>query len=425
MSCNLHTGVRICHLNIVEEDLRLRNIPHAAMQANEKRHTLEQLLREEEEFLKLQMYLRDDRFHELEKDPSLRGQLHKTILDMLHCPMRTNEKVLTLLYELVLQGAHKAQASTIFDELTPIIRRLGSLGDLWTHKFEDDSTKVLQKFKLPYDQSRKIFAVSQLPGLREAVYVAIPPLEKQLRQDWMDFLHEYVHINALLHSTNDYSTADMDRLEKHIDVCFNLLVSRIGGAERGVTNYFHYMGSGHLMWLVRRYGNLWRFCNEGVESLNSVVSKRYNQFNNKGGNKQAHQGGPKRKCLPFECIGRWLGRLSCWHTGLAVDYFHDLAWDIVDWTPDSKTGWNPLNDCYESTVDVCTEGCIELDTDWEVMTPENDLQVQEDDDDLCLEDYTEDVSWMGSTEMLESWSITDTGHRTSTRIRYQNRPVVV
>ena len=146
MSCNLHTGVRICRLSIVEEDLRLRNKPHAAMQATEKRHTLEQLLREEEEFLKLQMYLRDDRFHELEKDPSLRGQLHKTILDMLHCSMRTNEKVLTLLYEQVLQGAHKAQASSVFDELTPIIRRLGSLGDLWTHTFADDSTKVLQKF---------------------------------------------------------------------------------------------------------------------------------------------------------------------------------------------------------------------------------------------------------------------------------------
>ena len=59
------------------------------------------------------------------------------------------------------------------------------------------------------------------------------------------------------------------------------------------------------------------------------------------------------------------------------------------------------------------------------MTPENDLQVLEDDDDFFLEDYTEDVSWMGITEMLESWSITDTGHKTSTRIRYQNRPVVV
>ena len=172
------------------EDLRLRNIPHAHMEASEKRHTLELLLREEEEYLKLQMYIRDDRFLELDKDPTMRGQLHKIILDMLHCPMRTNEKVLTLLYEAVLQGAHKAQATIVLNDLTPIIRRLGSLGDLWTHKFEDDSTKVLQKFKLPYDQSRKIFAVSQLNGLREAVYVAIPPSETQLRIDWMEFLHE-------------------------------------------------------------------------------------------------------------------------------------------------------------------------------------------------------------------------------------------
>jgi hypothetical protein len=55
--------------------------------------------------------------------------------------------------------------------------------------------------------------------------------------------------------------------------------------------------------MISRYGNLWRYCNEGVESLNNVVSKRYNHFNNKGGNKQSTAGGPKLKCLPFEVIG--------------------------------------------------------------------------------------------------------------------------
>ena len=267
--------------------------------------------------------------------------------------------------------------------------------------------------------------MSQLHGLREAVNVAIPPVETQLRKDWMDFLHEYVHMNELLHSTKDYSSSDMDRLEKHIDACFNLLVSRIGGAERGVTNYFHYLGSGHLMWLVRRYGNLWRFCNEGVESLNSVVSKRYNQFNNKGGNKQAHQGGPRKKCLPFECIGRWLGRLSCWHTGLAVQYFQDCAWDLVDWTPDSKTVWDSVRDCYVYKDDVGTVHCVDLDTDWEVMTIDNAMQLEEDEDDFCLEDFTEDVSWMASNVTVESWSITEAGLKTSTRIRFKNRPAIV
>ncbi len=129
MSCNLHTGVRICLLRVVEEDLSLRNVAHAHMTVQETRHTLELLLREEEEFLKLQMYVRDERFHDLENDAGVRGQLHKIVLDILHCPMRTNEKVLTLLYEEVLQGAHKAQATIVLDELTPIIRRLGELGE--------------------------------------------------------------------------------------------------------------------------------------------------------------------------------------------------------------------------------------------------------------------------------------------------------
>ncbi len=78
----------------------------------------------------------------------------------------------------------------------------------------------LRKIVPKHDQSRKIFAVHQLPGLREAVYVAIPPSDARLRDDWISFLHEYVHMNALLHSTEDYTAQDMDRLEKHMDVVF-------------------------------------------------------------------------------------------------------------------------------------------------------------------------------------------------------------
>ena len=419
----MHTGVRICLLSVVEEDLRLRNVSHSHMTSQEKRHTLELLLREEEEFLKLQMYVRDERFLELENDASLRGQLHKIVLDMLHCPMRTNEKVLTLLYEEVLQGAHKAQATVVLNELTPIIRRLGELGELWTHKFAENSTKALQKFKLPYDQSRKIFAVHQLPGLREAVYVAIPPSDARLRDDWISFLHEYVHMNALLHSTEDYTAQDMDRLEKHMDVVFELLVTKIGGAERGVTNYFHYIGSGHLMWMIRRYGNLWRFCNEGAESMNSLVSKRYNQHNNKGGNKQACESGPKKKCLPFEVIGKWLGRLTAWHTGLAVDMFHNLAWDNVDWTPECKVVWSNDLHCYVYEDDQRMETSEDGDSDWDPM--DEAYSDDSDDDYIDAWNYDEDLGFVQHSQCSTTRDSTITGRLRSTRICYQNVPVDV
>ena len=414
---------------MVQEDLRLRLVDITHMNDREQRHTLELLLREEEEYLKLLMYVRDQRFMGLENSIEHRHQLHNTVLDMLHCPMRTNEKVLTLLHEQVLQGAHKAQASAVLNELTLIMRRLGDLGDLWSHKFEKDSTKVLQKFKLPHDQSGKIFAVHQLPGLREAVYIAIPASEQTLRNDWMSFLHEYVHTNALLRSTDEYTTDDMDRLERHIDACYELLVSKIGGAERGVTNYFHYMGSGHLMWMIRFHGNLWRYCNEGVEGMNAVVSKRYNQFNNKGGNKQAISGAPMKKCLPFEVVGAWLGRLSTWHTGVALDMFHERAWDKVDWTPNSRTKWNVDTKCYVYE-DIEQTACdIESDSDWEQDTKLPDIERQqeedEEDDDFIICDFEEDFSWMESNDSIETWDISYDGVRKSARTKFQTLPVQV
>jgi hypothetical protein len=132
LSCNVHTGVRIAPITLVQEDLRLRHIKYGNMTDGAKRHTLEMQLREEEEYLKLQMYLRDDRFAQsLQNDPQHHNKFYKTIIDVLHMPMRTNEKVLTLLYEEVTQGAHKAQATSELCDLTPIIRRLGELGKRW------------------------------------------------------------------------------------------------------------------------------------------------------------------------------------------------------------------------------------------------------------------------------------------------------
>ena len=151
--------------------------------------------------MKLQMYARDTHFRNLLHEPGHRSELHKTIIDMLHCPMRTNEKVLNLLYEEITQGAHKAETKKPLDNLTAVLRRVGDLPPSFGHKFEKKNTKVLQKIKLPYDQSRKIFSVHQLHNLRELVYIAVPESEKRKREDWMTFLYHYVKVNERLHST--------------------------------------------------------------------------------------------------------------------------------------------------------------------------------------------------------------------------------
>ena len=63
----------------------------------QQRRNLELVLREEEEWQQMVMYRRDTRFAVDIETGDVKLQLDRTVIDMLHLPMRTNEKVLNLL----------------------------------------------------------------------------------------------------------------------------------------------------------------------------------------------------------------------------------------------------------------------------------------------------------------------------------------
>ncbi len=73
----------------------------------EKRRRLEMAIREEEEWQGMEMYRRDTRFSSAASTEDMKLMLDRTVVDMLHLPMRTNEKVLNLLYEEILNGKTK------------------------------------------------------------------------------------------------------------------------------------------------------------------------------------------------------------------------------------------------------------------------------------------------------------------------------
>ena len=420
LSCNIHTGIRICPLSLVGEDLRLRGVDHSGMPEIMQREALELLLREEEEYMKLRMYVADNRFRDLLNEPGHRSELHKTIIDMLHCPMRTNEKVLNLLYEDIMQGAHKAETKEPLASLTEALRRIGDLPPSFGHKFEKKNTKVLEKIKLPYDQSRKIFGVHQLHNLRELVHIAVPESDQQRREDWMTFLYHYVQVNEKLHSTLEYTDADITELEKNIDFMYSYLVTSIGGAENGVTNYFHYLGAGHVVWMIKRYGNLWRFCNESVESFNSLASRRYNGFNNKGGHKSSCKNEAQKKVLPYEVLGNWLARLSMWHIGAADTMF------AIESTPNIV--WKPETSAYA----LCEECLPEdgYDSDWTPIDLSHETSSDESDfvRDECPSQLSDsdDMDWCSTVPTLPTWHIKEElGTKVSKRIKYQMKPLVM
>ncbi len=97
--------------------------------------------------------------------------------------------------------------------------------------------------------------------------------------------------------SRDYVPYEIDELDVCCKKMYYLLVTTIGG---------------HVVWMVRLHGNLWRFRGEGVEAFNSIVSLRHNKNNKKGEYKKTRKGDPIRKCPEFWSLGQWLGRWSLW-----------------------------------------------------------------------------------------------------------------
>jgi hypothetical protein len=148
----------------------------------------------------------------------------------------------------------------VLEDLINCIRDLGSLGPTWTHQWDPDNGKKMKKIELPLDQSKCIFNKNQLEGLYKAVDIAVADGQKDKRRAWKLFLESYVTAFDILTQSTDYTDETIDTLRTHMDKCYATWVYEVAGI-RGVTNYFHYFGSGHIIWLIRRYGNLWRFRN--------------------------------------------------------------------------------------------------------------------------------------------------------------------
>jgi hypothetical protein len=99
--------------NVVESDADAEELQdeHKAYVAV-LRSLLVERLKLEEEYERLQMYSRDTRFDSVVVPTKL--DLGRVILDMLHCPMRMNEKVLFMLYYAAMNRLpHKREGACV------------------------------------------------------------------------------------------------------------------------------------------------------------------------------------------------------------------------------------------------------------------------------------------------------------------------
>ena len=209
----------------------------------------------------------------------------------------------------------------------------------------------------------------------------------------------YIKLIDLLTQSREYTEVDIVLLEVYQNGTYSLLKGYCGGTD-AITNYFHYLGVGHVLWMCRRYGNIYRYRNEGAEAWNKNLSKRCNMFNSCGNRGNVTGRG---NVLPFEVLGKWMGRYAMWQLEFANELFID------------KGGTRGAPEvCFDVNTEIW-EYKMEhaADTDDDPYSSE-DIDGEEDDSDSELDAYISD-------DELDVVCVEPTGNRYGLR----ERPVCV
>jgi hypothetical protein len=158
---HLFNGVHNCDIKMERSEMAARRIL-ALDDDRRDRKSLMYRLQLEEEYLLLQLADKDTKFDGESDGPLADPTRH--LIDVLHLPMRTNEKMIHMIKMKTLdrRGGKCPAAIQALTDIDCLLRQLGTLGETWGHSFTEKNTEALEKSKLPYDQSRKIFCRSHV-----------------------------------------------------------------------------------------------------------------------------------------------------------------------------------------------------------------------------------------------------------------------
>jgi len=90
--------------------------------------------------------------------------------------------------------------------------------------------------------------------------------------------------------------------------------------DEGITNYIHILGSGHILYFIRKYGCLYLYSQQGWEALNNTIQTFIHQSSQRGG---FGSGDGNRKSYIFPLVRMIVSDLL-WKTYEADKFFINL-----------------------------------------------------------------------------------------------------
>jgi hypothetical protein len=270
-----------------------------------------------------------EQIEELEHGQQRNGALFllmQAIPCILHMENRVGIKVITMLLirglsnvkEGILYSQHKSMSKRIemyIEDVTKIVSTK-ILGDedgpaQWNFPYNPETKEIAAlciengKMRTVLLKLELIVDVSFVGDIAEASQ------EDPIR--WKAALPLIRSAMQKVRSRKEFTNDMISSFQQDVDGFFQIWVD-LHGLE-GVSNYIHFLGSGHISVYLHEWKNLYRHSQQGWEALNKLIKTFYYRRTQRGG--ASNQGkGRKSKLLP---IARWLQRRAIWLVGYNED----------------------------------------------------------------------------------------------------------
>jgi hypothetical protein len=338
---------RMDYVLFITKELQLRNLPLDGV-LDDRREILLNCLYMEEKYVLIQTVLSRNE----ESAAAMKHLVEDAIPCGLHMENRVGEKLFQMLLSkgldsLVVKQVNRDEGvkpaipdadsktgpkkKTIKKKKKKPARKIPaqSLKDFTSKIQEHINSKILgtprrpSQWKLPITEKKELGPISMTNTKVRKIIDNFDPLVDAVLPDdtpehtkdlWYKSMDSYRELMVMVRQREDFSDED---IEEFSDLCDDFYENWIELHQReGITNYIHLIGSGHVTYYLRRYKNLYRFSQQGWESLNSKVKRIFYKNTQKGGK------GSKDKTYLLPVI-RFLQRDLLWKTGRADRFFED------------------------------------------------------------------------------------------------------
>ena len=286
--------------------------------------------------------------------------VHKAILCILHLENQTSEKVVWCLLDAALASMPDTQSKeNLVTEIESIMNK-----DVLVKK--NGNIKNSQgQWKVPLGTGHQLQEVSfsnryarrVVKNLNLLLPVCTGNMAAETQVKWKKSIELYKLSMEQVRSRNHFNEPRLLSFQKTVDDFADLWLDLNG--KHALSNYMHDLFSGHVFYFLKRYGNLYRYSQQGWEHIMGILKRTYHHSTAKGGGKG---GSSKLKPLVFALL-----RQQFWMFGHGDDFFKNHVYpregEYIELDVLQKKTYRQPEKLTDSEIKILARAIIDMGTD--------------------------------------------------------------